>query len=48
MAYAQLGVLLRRQSLLLSAENTTKAWRLRDRVSDRERFFIDFTYDSGR
>src|SRR4029434_8352162 len=21
------------------------AWRLRDRVSDRERFFIDFTYD---
>jgi tetratricopeptide (TPR) repeat protein len=30
---------------VLSAENTTKAWRLRDRVSERERFFIDFTYD---
>src|ERR1700722_15374941 len=30
---------------LLSAESTTKAWQLRDRVSDRERFFIDFTYD---
>ena len=30
---------------VLSAESTTKAWQLRDRVSDRERFFIDFTYD---
>ena len=30
---------------MLSAESTTKAWQLRDRVSDRERFFIDFTYD---
>ena len=30
---------------LLSAESTTKAWQLRDRVSDRERFYIDFTYD---
>ena len=29
----------------MSAESTTKAWQLRDRVSDRERFFIDFTYD---
>ena len=29
----------------LSAESTRKAWLLRDRVSDRERFFIDFTYD---
>ena len=44
MAYAQLGVSYGGESLL-SAENTTKAWRLRDRVSDRERFFIDFTYD---
>ena len=30
---------------VLSAESTTKAWQLRDRVSDRERFFIDFLYD---
>ncbi len=29
----------------LSAESTTRAWQLRDRVSDREKFFIDFTYD---
>jgi eukaryotic-like serine/threonine-protein kinase len=46
MAYAQLGV---QYSVigesLLSAESTAKAWQLRDRVSDRERFFIDFTYD---
>jgi tetratricopeptide (TPR) repeat protein len=30
---------------VLSAESTTKAWQLRDRASDREKFFIDFTYD---
>jgi len=30
---------------VLSAESTTKAWQLRDRVSDPEKFFIDFTYD---
>jgi tetratricopeptide (TPR) repeat protein len=30
---------------VLSTENTTTAWQLRDRVSDRERFFIDFIYD---
>ena len=30
---------------VLSAESTTKAWLLRERVSDRERFYIDFTYD---
>jgi serine/threonine protein kinase/tetratricopeptide (TPR) repeat protein len=29
----------------LAAEHATRAWRLRERVSDRERFFIDFTYD---
>ena len=27
----------------MSAESTTRAWQLRDRVSERERFFIDFT-----
>jgi hypothetical protein len=30
---------------VLSAENATKAWQLRDRASDPERFFIDFLYD---
>jgi Tfp pilus assembly protein PilF len=29
----------------LAAEYTTKAWQLRERASDRERFFIDFIYD---
>jgi serine/threonine protein kinase/tetratricopeptide (TPR) repeat protein len=46
MAHARLG--LRYSSLgesELSAESTRKAWLLRDRVSDRERFFIDFAYD---
>jgi eukaryotic-like serine/threonine-protein kinase len=46
MAYAILG--LSYSSIgesVLSAESTTKAWQLRDRVSDHERFFIDFTYD---
>jgi serine/threonine protein kinase/tetratricopeptide (TPR) repeat protein len=46
MAYAYLG--LSYSSIgesVLSAESTTRAWQLRDRVSDREKFFIDFTYD---
>ena len=30
---------------MLSAQNTTRAWQLRDRVSDRERFFVNFAYD---
>jgi tetratricopeptide (TPR) repeat protein len=30
---------------VLAVESTTKAWQLRDRVSGRERFFIDFLYD---
>jgi eukaryotic-like serine/threonine-protein kinase len=42
LAYAGLGL----SSMgVLSVENTTKAWQLRDRVSDRERFFIDFMYE---
>jgi serine/threonine protein kinase/tetratricopeptide (TPR) repeat protein len=46
MAYAQLGLSYSTAGeSVLSAESTTKAWLLRDRVSDRERFFIDFTYD---
>jgi serine/threonine protein kinase len=46
MAYASLG--LAYSSIgesVLSAQNTAKAWQLRDRVSDREKFFIDFTYN---
>jgi tetratricopeptide (TPR) repeat protein len=30
---------------VLAVESTTRAWQLRDRVSGRERFFIDFLYD---
>jgi hypothetical protein len=46
MAYANLGLSYSGNGeSMLSAESTTKAWQLRDRVSDRERFFIDFTYD---
>ena len=46
MAHAYLGLLYStiRESEL-SAESTTKAWQLRDRASDREKFFIDFSYD---
>ena len=46
MAYANLG--LRYSGIgesVSSAESTTKAWQLRERVSDREKFFIDFLYD---
>src|SRR5262249_36545351 len=46
MAHAYLGLLYSNiGESVLSAESTTKAWQLRDRVSDREKFFIDFTYD---
>jgi tetratricopeptide (TPR) repeat protein len=46
MAHASLGVAS--SSLgetVLAAQSATRAWQLRDRVTDRERFFIDFTYD---
>ena len=46
MAYANLGLAYSAiGESVLSAESTTKAWQLRDRVSDREKFFIDFIYD---
>jgi serine/threonine protein kinase/Tfp pilus assembly protein PilF len=45
MAYANLGLAYSGGESVLSAQNTTRAWQLRDRVSDREKFFIDFTYD---
>jgi serine/threonine protein kinase/tetratricopeptide (TPR) repeat protein len=46
MAYAYLGLSYSNVGeSVLSAESTTKAWQQRDRVSDREKFFIDFAYD---
>jgi len=45
MAYAHLGFNYGASDSALTAEYTTKAWRLRNRVGDRERFYIDFTYD---
>jgi len=45
-AYANLGLAYSGVGeSVLSAQSATTAWQLRDRVSDRERFFIDFTYD---
>ena len=46
MAYAHLG--LKYSDVgesVLSAESTTKAWQLREHASEREKFFISFTYD---
>jgi len=46
MAHAYLGLLYSTiGESVLSAESTTKAWQLRDRASDREKFFIDWSYD---
>ena len=46
MAYANLGLAYTAVGeSVLSAESTIKAWQLRDRVSEREKFFIDFIYD---
>jgi TolB-like protein len=42
MAHAQLGFGYGRSDSARSADYAAKAWRLRDRVSDRERFYIDF------
>jgi DNA-binding winged helix-turn-helix (wHTH) protein/tetratricopeptide (TPR) repeat protein len=46
MAYAMLGrVYGDIAESGLSAENTSKAWQLRSRANDRERFFIDSSYE---
>ncbi len=46
MAYASLGLSSSAVGeSVMAAESTTRAWQLRDRVSERERFFIEFTYD---
>jgi eukaryotic-like serine/threonine-protein kinase len=49
MAYARLGVAYNNTSQLgLSAESTQRAYTLRDRVTEREKFFIDaFHYQFG-
>ena len=45
-AYANLGLNYSGTlESVLSAESSTKAWQLRDRASDREKFFIDFIYN---
>ncbi len=46
MAHASLGLVYSTAGAsVLAAESATRAWQLRDRVTDRERFFVDFTYD---
>jgi eukaryotic-like serine/threonine-protein kinase len=44
MAHAHLGFDYGSTDSALSAEYAANAWRLRDRVTDRERFYIDFIY----
>jgi hypothetical protein len=45
-AYAVLGISYSSMGESeLAAEITTKEWKLRDRVSDPEKYLIDFTYD---
>jgi len=45
-AYAHLGLAYSGVGeSVLSADNTTRAWQLREHASQRERFFISFTYD---
>jgi eukaryotic-like serine/threonine-protein kinase len=45
-AYANLGLSSSANGeSVLSAQAAARAWQLRDRVSERERFFIDFLYD---
>jgi len=46
MAYAHLALTYSGSGeSVLAAETAMKAWQLRDRVSDSEKFFIDFNYD---
>lgn len=46
MAHAGLGLLYSATGeSVLAARSTTTAWQLRSRVSERERYFIEFTYD---
>ena len=44
-AYANLGWNYSRSDSVLSTKSVTMAWQLRERASDREKFFIDFTYN---
>ena len=46
MAHAQLGFQSSATGQSVqSVQSTTRAWQLRHRVSDRERFYIEFTYE---
>jgi serine/threonine protein kinase/tetratricopeptide (TPR) repeat protein len=47
MAYANLGFSYGNEGQsVLSAQNVTRAWQLRNRASERERYFIDYLYDA--
>ena len=39
------GLLRCHRTTAQSVQSTTRAWQLRHRVSDRERFYIEFTYE---
>ena len=46
MAHASVGIASSTLGeTVLAAQSAARAWQLRDRVTDRERFFIDFTYE---
>jgi tetratricopeptide (TPR) repeat protein len=46
MAHAQLGLWYGAQESALSVETATRAWELRDRASDPEKFFITANYET--
>jgi len=46
MAHASIGIVANTLGeTVLAAQSTTRAWQLRNRVTDRERFFVDFLYE---
>src|SRR4029078_8811814 len=45
MAHANLALAYSAGESVLAAESATIAWQLRERASEREKFFIDFNYD---
>ncbi len=46
MAYAAMGLAYSTLGeSVMAGQSAARAWHLRDHVTDRERFFIDFTYD---
>jgi serine/threonine protein kinase/Tfp pilus assembly protein PilF len=46
MAHAIIGIVANTLGeTVLAAQSATRAWQLRNRVTDRERFFVDFIYE---